>query len=208
MVLCSNLIWSIWHIHMFNVITWNFRFRLVCWFIIFISVTFKLAMSKGWDVCGRSSAEKNQRNNLTSTKNVIDLDESGIGIILDWSWCNYLGTFLCVRCFTICKEHSFRLSNKEGQFGDLTVEEINCWKTEWIKYEQNYIIASESFTKIKNSYSLFCDIECILKVKTRIWNIESFSYDFSSSLMKKWTLHKVFCFKITRSCLPYYTEFG
>ena len=79
-----------------------------------------------------------------------------------------MGTFLCVRCFTICKEHSFRLSNKEGQFGDLTVEEINCWKIEWIKYEQNYIIARESFTKIKNSYSLFCDIECILKVKTRI----------------------------------------
>ena len=40
-------------------------------------------MSKGWDVCRRSSAENNQRNNLTSTKNVIDLNESGIGIILD-----------------------------------------------------------------------------------------------------------------------------
>ena len=46
----------------------------------------------------------------------------------------------------------------------------------WLLYERNVIISKENFTKAKNSLNLFYDENNLLRVKTRISGVETFSY--------------------------------
>ena len=80
-----------------------------------------------------------------------------------------------------------KLRNKSNNFeiGELTVTEIEECKTLWILHGQKFIIGKDNFTKVKNSLNLFHDDKKILRVKTRISGIDSFSFDKKFPILLK-----------------------
>ena len=72
-----------------------------------------------------------------------------------------------------------KLRNKLSDFkiGELTVTETEEYKTLWFLHDQKFIIGKDNFTKVKNSLYLLYDGKKILRVKTRISGMESFSFD-------------------------------
>ena len=80
-----------------------------------------------------------------------------------------------------------KLRNKLNDFkiGELTVPEIEECKTPRILYDQKFIIGKDNFTKVKNSLNLFYNNIKILRVKTKISGIESFSFDKKFPILLK-----------------------
>ena len=60
------------------------------------------------------------------------------------------------------------MKNHESVLGTFTATDINSAQLQWIKLDQNFIIDSEHFTKIRSSLKLFYDNGSILRVKTCI----------------------------------------
>ena len=75
---------------------------------------------------------------------------------------------------------------------ELTTTELEESKRLWLLYDQNVIISNENFTKVKNSLDLFDDENNLLRVKTRVSSVETFSYDKKCSIL----LNKEFCYKV------------
>ena len=60
---------------------------------------------------------------------------------------------------------------------DLSTEEIVISKEHWLKYEQFFIANSDKYEKVKNSLKLHYDGKTILRLNTRISNVENFNLD-------------------------------
>ena len=60
------------------------------------------------------------------------------------------------------------MKNHELVLGTLTTTDINSAQSQWIKFNQSFMIDSEHFTKIQSSLNLFYDNDSILRVKTCI----------------------------------------
>ena len=56
--------------------------------------------------------------------------------------------------------------------GDLTTEEIIISKQHWLKYEKLFIANGDKSEKVKNSKD-----KKILRLNTRICNVENFNFD-------------------------------
>ena len=80
-----------------------------------------------------------------------------------------------------------KLRNKLSYFkiGELAVIVIEKCKTLWILHDQKLIFGKDNFTKVKNSLNLFYDDKKILRVKTSISGIESFSFDKKFPILLK-----------------------
>ena len=79
----------------------------------------------------------------------------------------------------------FRNKLNDFKIGELTVTEIEECKTLWFLYDQKFIIGKDNFTKVKKSLNLFYGNKKILRVKTRISGIESFSFDRKFPILLK-----------------------
>ena len=60
------------------------------------------------------------------------------------------------------------MKNHELVLGTLTTTDINSAQSQWIKFNQSFMIDSEHFTKFQSSLNLFYDNDSILRVKTCI----------------------------------------
>ena len=60
------------------------------------------------------------------------------------------------------------MKNYELVLGTLTTTDINSAQSQWIKFNQSFMIDSEHFTKIQSSLNLFYGNDSILRVKTCI----------------------------------------
>ena len=104
----------------------------------------------------------------------------GIGSIIDCERYSSMDKLLRVTSYVVRFIFNLRKKiKKDDDFlhGDISTEE-NCYSNRlWIKYEQTFVIGSSKFEKLKNSLKLFYDEQNILRLNTRISNIENFNYD-------------------------------
>ena len=68
-------------------------------------------------------------------------------------------------------------NSNDYRSGDLSTEEIVISKEHWLKYEQLFIANSDKYDKVKNSLRLYYDKKGILRLNTRISNVENFNFD-------------------------------
>ena len=71
----------------------------------------------------------------------------------------------------------------EIKLDNLIVADIEESKKVWLLYEETFIVNKNNFLKVKNSLHLFSDQDNLLRVKTRISDIETFSYNKKNPIL-------------------------
>ena len=67
-------------------------------------------------------------------------------------------------------------NSNDYRSGDLSAEEIVVSKEHWLKYEQLFIANSDKYEKVKNSLKSYYDEKGILRLNTRVSNVENFNF--------------------------------
>ena len=117
----------------------------------------------------------------TSSEDVgVVVESKDISEVLDCSKFSSLDKLLRITSYLL--RFIFNLLTKQKnsndyRSGDLSTEEIIISKQHWLKYEQLFIVNSNEHEKIKNSLKLYYDEKKILRLNTRISNIENFNFD-------------------------------
>ena len=117
----------------------------------------------------------------TSSEDVgVVVESKDISEVLDCSKFSSLDKLLRITSYLL--RFIFNLLTKQKnsndyRSGDLSTEEIIISKEHWLKYEQLFIVNSNEHEKIKNSLKLYYDEKKILRLNTRISNIENFNFD-------------------------------
>ena len=107
-------------------------------------------------------------------------ESDGTGEVLDCSKFRSLDKLLWVTSCLLRIIFDLRTQQKisdDYRSGDLSTEEIVISKEHSLKYEQLFIANSDKYEKVKNSLKLYYDDKEILRLNTRISNVEKFSFD-------------------------------
>ena len=108
------------------------------------------------------------------------VESKGIGEVLDCSKFSSLDKLFRITSYLL--KFIFNLQTKQKnsndyRSGDLSTDEIVISKEHWLKYEQLFIANSDKYDKVKNSLRLYYDKKGILRLNTRISNVENFNFD-------------------------------
>ena len=108
------------------------------------------------------------------------VESKGIREVLNCSKFSSLDKLLRIISYFVRFIFNLRTKQKNSNdysSGDLSTEEIVISKEHWLKYEQFFIANSDKYEKVKNSLKLHYDGKTILRLNTRISNVENFNLD-------------------------------
>ena len=108
------------------------------------------------------------------------VESKGIGGVLDCSKCSSLDKLLRITSYLLRFIFNLRTKQKNSndyRSGDLSTEQIVISKEHWVKYEQLFIANSDKYDRVKSSLRLYYDKKGILRLNTRISNVENFNFE-------------------------------
>ena len=132
------------------------------------------------DFISLSSEEITKEGVGESTVMGVNSKPEGIGEAIDCTRFSSLDKLLRVTSYVLrfINNIKFRIGKTEVIFNDeLSTDDTNASKTICLKYEQSFIVAESKFDKLKSSLKLFCDKDSIWRLKTRLNQLITLSYN-------------------------------
>ena len=143
---------------------------------------FLLSDCKDWPsqtfLLSEKEAKLEERVVKTSIFSVV-VKSKGIGEVFDCLKFSSLDKLLRITSYLVRFIFNLRTKQKNSndyRSGDLSTEEIEVSKEHWLKYGQLFIANSDKYEKVKNPLRLYYDEKGILRLNTRVSNVESFNY--------------------------------
>ena len=124
-------------------------------------------------------AKLEERVVKTSIFSVV-IESKGIGEVLDCSKFSSGDKLLRITSYLVRFIFNLRTKQKNSndyRSCDLSTKEIVVSKEHWLKYEQLFVTNSDKYQKVKNSLKSYYDEKGILRLNTRISNVENFNFD-------------------------------
>ena len=119
--------------------------------------------------------------------NTVASSNFGVGKIIDCHRYDSLNKLLRITGYVLRFKANFLAKWKKNlneiKLDNLIVADIEESKKVWLLYEETFIVNKNNFLKVKNSLHLFSDQDNLLRVKTRISDIETFSYNKKNPIL-------------------------